>query len=498
MAKKWTGLVVSLFVILAGILGSSRIVQAVGADEGTGSITITNGQSGVDYAAYQIFSASYSVNEGSGQTEGVTYFADEATKNIFESWKNDGVHVNPFVFTSVGNGRYAVTLREGYPDDVVVQFFNYYQDEIEQKFADRRHAPTTIQAPTIVFDNLPYGYYFVTTSSNAAVTLTTAAPKAQIIEKTQRPVIDENAKKVKAGDEWVDWTGTTVGDIRDFKVQYSASNYVNETAIREYNIRDAGTNLEIDETSLVLTIGTKVIPHDQFAAESIVCSVENGVLTMTIPWVDEEGNPLYLPAPVDVTLTYSARVLGPAATQGASNTVEISYAGTTVSSTVNLATYYFRLNKYDKTSFENGSPVQVDGAQFTLWDAAENGNRIYVEPNGTGGYNVVGKGEAYANDVLIEAGLTSIYGLNEGTYYLQEEKAPDGYNRLTTRAAVQVQKPDAADSVNTANVLNAKGALLPGTGEGGYGWLFETALLLSGLGVILLLWKRHKDRLAQH
>ena len=41
------------------------------------------------------------------------------------------------------------------------------------------------------------------------------------------------------------------------------------------------------------------------------------------------------------------------------------------------------------------------------------------------------------NDVEIEAGVAEIRGLADGTYYLEETKAPEGYNKLIDDEIIQ-------------------------------------------------------------
>lgn len=466
--------------------------------QGSGTITVTNGQSGVDYAAYQIFGATYSTS--GNVTDGVAYTADARTKDIFESFQAGTVSPNPFVFTPIpGSDLYAVTKREGYSDDVIVQFFNHFRNEIEQQFASQKHTPTSSTPPTVVFSDLPFGYYFVTSSSGAALSLTTAAPSATILEKSQSPVIDDAAKTVQEGNEWLSWSGTSVGDTRRFRIRFSASNYQNDQLIPEYMLTDTSKNLGIDLSSVTLTITPENAAQPshswsqaQFSENGIQCSLNDGVLSLTIPWANEQG-PLYLPSPNTVELQYSAKVLEPAALNGATNTVDIAFLDTTTESSVNLATYSFILNKYEKTSYENQAPVHVEGAQFTLWDAAEGGHQIYVVANPHGGYLVIGSAQTApdgkSGTVPITAGQTSVAGLNAGVYYLQEEKVPDGYNPLSGRVRFEVKK----DGTNTVDVLNAKGDMLPGTGANSRILIYGAALLSSfvALGLIGLKLRRH-------
>ena len=100
---------------------------------------------------------------------------------------------------------------------------------------------------------------------------------------------------------------------------------------------------------------------------------------------------------------------------------------------------------------------------------------------------------------MVKDGQIRVNGLDNGTYYLEETLAPDGYNKLTAR-----QKFIVADGILTAtfnngvystgsgvHVVNNTGAMLPETG--GLGTLMFTVLGGStalGTGVVLVTKKR--------
>ncbi|MFX3841409.1 SpaA isopeptide-forming pilin-related protein, partial [Streptococcus suis] len=71
----------------------------------------------------------------------------------------------------------------------------------------------------------------------------------------------------------------------------------------------------------------------------------------------------------------------------------------------------------------------LTGAEFKLYDAANNVTEIKVVKESDGVFRVA---QADEQGVVIVAGEVVIKGLNHSTtYYLEEMKAPYGYNILT-------------------------------------------------------------------
>ena len=95
--------------------------------------------------------------------------------------------------------------------------------------------------------------------------------------------------------------------------------------------------------------------------------------------------------------------------------------------------------------------------------------------------------------VTNETGDAFVYGLEEGTYYLVETKAPAGYNLLSYPVNITLNKVSHAVE-NTVMVANSNSFVLPGTG--GIGTTIFTlvgAALSLGSGAVLLGKKRKEE-----
>ena len=87
-------------------------------------------------------------------------------------------------------------------------------------------------------------------------------------------------------------------------------------------------------------------------------------------------------------------------------------------------------------------------------------------------------------------GAAEFIGLSDGTYYLKETKAPDGYNVLTADVEITIagNENDTTTLTHTQKVENNKGALLPETG--GIGTIGLTALAVAVVACALFLPKK--------
>jgi fimbrial isopeptide formation D2 family protein/LPXTG-motif cell wall-anchored protein len=146
-----------------------------------------------------------------------------------------------------------------------------------------------------------------------------------------------------------------------------------------------------------------------------------------------------------------------------------------------VKTLAFKLRKID-----GQTKADLTGAEFSLWTAAENGDQVALVKVEDGKYRVATAAEKNAEgfkSAIIEAGNPQIDGLDDKAYYVQEDKAPAGYNKLTARISVT---PD-----NTAvvehDVENNQGTELPSTGGIGTTIFYVVGgLLLVGAAIILV------------
>ena len=197
-----------------------------------------------------------------------------------------------------------------------------------------------------------------------------------------------------------------------------------------------------------------------------------------------------------------------------SNNPSTGGTGTSEPSIVDVHTFNFTIFKY---YLKDETKTALANAEFELYkanaagDAADTDAKINIVDEGKGVYRQATADEAKATDftsakIVSDAdGKVLVKGLDAGTYYLRETKAPDGYNKLLSDIKVEIKpvydnstgklKSYTVDYTYNGNktqgtvitsqdnspevaVENKTGAQLPSTGSKG-------ALMVTLAGIVL-------------
>ena len=213
----------------------------------------------------------------------------------------------------------------------------------------------------------------------------------------------------------------------------------------------------------------------------------------------------------EFTVTYYAKVNKDAVVTEKNN-AKLEYGNnptdttTTTPSEAKTPTYPLDILKTKKDS-----NVKLAGAKFSLYTSEADAK------NGTNPIKVTGKNGNYvvdSNSTTTEFESVEniegkgynlrVNGLAEGTYYLVETKAPDGYNKLTAPVVIKITKSTDTDvnnwtiskdgTVETDKIIdiaNSTGSLLPSTGgRGAIAFAVIAALLVFGVAVSFIRDKR--------
>lgn len=518
-AKKLLALLLAVMMTLA--LGVTSAFAA-----GNGSITIQNAAQQTTYKAYKIFDAtyandavSYTIPDGSTIASASVPVGDDATQTAFSA-----------IFdTTVAGGKTYVTKKSSVTDDAVVTaWLKAYLASLTNPTAAAT-ATTAEGATTATLSGLDSGYYFVTTSQGTAVSIDTVAPNATVYDKTEvTPNVPTgtNEKEIVVGSETTTVTTADVGSTVNFKVNFSAINYIveeNETSgeiettqITKYTVTDTPSGFSIDNTSVKVKVGDEELAS---TAYSVNKDNTTGKLTVTIPWVDSSNNSIY-DSPSTVAVTYTATLN--AGTNGLStNEAEIKYTtgsgndekdtpipdpGDEDDPDTKIYNYTVSIDKQDGTD----DTKKLSGAKFVLYKTVDGTNYYYkatTDGNGTlTKVEWVSISDGNTLSSLISAGsitevttndsgAASFAGLAAGEYKLVETEAPAGYNLLgspeTVTLATIGETTTNITTTQEVDVDNNKGTTMPATGGIGTTIFYVVGgVLVVAAGVLLVTKKR--------
>ncbi len=364
------------------------------------------------------------------------------------------------------------------------------------------------------FTGLDVGYYlvYVTGGKEIQSSLVTVDATTNTVNlKTEAPSINKTADKATAEIGQV-VTYTVTGAIPDttgyaeyvYKIHDELSkglNFVNDTN------GTACTDNKV-AVKVAFTDGTDASTAPTKAA---LDSKNNKIMSLDLSaWVKanqtNKGK--------EFTVTYYAKVNKNAEVTN-NNKASLEYGNnpsdttTTTPSEAKTNTYPLDINKIKK-----GSEEKLAGAKFRLYSseadakANDESKAIKVSPvvAGVAGSYVVDPTSSTTEfesvkDITGAGYNLRVNGLAEGTYYLVETQAPEGFNKLTDPIKVtitkdsdtnwNVKKNDTAEDDKIIDVENSTGSLLPSTGgRGAIVFAVIAALLVFGVAVSFIRDKR--------
>ena len=493
-ARKLTSLLLALVMVFA--LAVTAFAQDIAVTGGTGSITISNAAKGETYTIYKLFDATVNADGSS-----IAY-----TGTIPES-------LNTY-FTADENGYISATVKakdgENMSEGLKTALKAWTATATEAASAES-------DGSTLNFNNLPYGYYVVTTTQgNQVISVDSTKPNVTIVDKNSST--PEGLSKTASSDD------VSIGDTVTYTVSFKTSNYygagTEAKEIVSYTIEDtlpdflSGVNVTsiiVDKDGDSTTPGDQVDVTAQFTNKKIV-----------IDWYDEANNQFLYDNGATVTITYTAVVTDKAAIDGAGNTNKVTVTWTTkggdapgpdkVETNETIFTYAIALKKV------NNKGTALSGAvfQFPFYvksTADANGAYIYAGTTAA---------EGLTNQITTpDSGVIVVKGVKSGSYEITEVTAPAGYNKLTAPVTVQAVKTNSTTTHTTVYldkdgnvvdvsaketevkvdidtiaatavvVVNKAGAELPSTGGMGTTVFYVLgAVLVVGAGVLLVTKKR--------
>ena len=521
--RKILSVVLTLVMVLAM---AAPGFAASGVQDNSGSITV-NGTEGVTYSIYKMFNLeSYNTNEdaysyrvqltetGEIDTDDPWYqFAEESEiKNNYLKVDAQGYVTWVGAKSDADYAEFAKLALE-YATELIDTDADGEPDtpRIQVEAGNTKTADATGQ---VTFSNLPLGYYLVDSSSGALCALDTTDTSMTVTEKNDVPTIK---KTVEGGEDVTDESGeaintnsASVGDTLNFTITIDA-----KAGAEKYVVTDTMTSgLDLNISSItVYKDGTEtdnIVRDDNYDLKTDITGNDTFTVTFTDEFCDSltDTNMLYI--------TYSAVLNENAITDGTNdvseNEVNLAYGHEhSVDSKTKTYTYKLGIIKTDdENSLLNGAEFELhasvkaeDGEGNPTYTA---GDKIPVVGVTAGGlansdteaadilYYRPAKKNEVNNAVSIKAGNVRICGLGEGIYFLNETKAPEGYNKLSDMKQITVGDGDnLVDDLTVGKYtnggvqfINKTGTLLPSTGGIGTTIFYAAGIVLMAGAVFFV------------
>lgn len=345
---------------------------------------------------------------------------------------------------------------------VVDDLGNYSAEEIEKLAAELKETVKTNKIPATkeqqmtvegtgqtTFDDLDLGYYLVVETTVPAnyiagkpflVAIPFTNPEgtdwvynAKAVPKNYSTSIDKEINKDATGENVSNDGSVKVGDYVPYKIKTRTPNYADEMYTNEtvvFKITDVmsnGLNIVNDETHpVVVKVGGTAIQNDKDKCTiTAIPSNQANTADLTVEFASN-----YLKnkkaSNQEVEITYYAQVTTDAVAGTDANTNQpfLDYTnqpgedpGHVSGPEVKVYTFDIEVMKFT----EEGGTKALAGAEFQLYkDSVKEGNEI-------------GTVQATKED-----GTISFEKMDEGTYYLVETKAPNGYTLLANPIKVEI------------------------------------------------------------
>ena len=487
----------ALLLALILVLGLSVTAFATGE---TGTITVDNPQADQTYTAYKIFDVTYNTEKSA-----YAYTIDSSSKWFATVKAYADVEANGLKLTQVGDTTtWIVEKATGFS---AASFANALKVKVVGDSKDNEIAATgkalTLSSGKATVSGLELGYYFVTSSTGALCNLTTTNPTITIHDKNDVPF-----------EKTVDFSKVGIGDAVEFRI----TGKVPDTTGFEtytYQITDKMSN------GLTFNNDVKVYINGAELTDTTKYTLKTGTAAGDYDFV-LDIDVMNLTAGAKIAVKYSATVNENAAGKIEKNKATLEYSNdptdssktTTREDEETVACAKIVVDKYaaNPNNAEDKSKKLAD-AQFILyykvyavpvslyWEPQVREIKYYKYVPATESEPAKVEWTTNREEATVmttdENGVASFPGLyTYSEYWLEEVKAPAGYNKLTEPILIRIWGDEEgniaeADLTQTASVANNAGTILPATGGMGTTLFYVVgSILLLGAAVLLITKKR--------
>lgn len=505
-------------LLLTAVMTMTMSVTAFAADANNLTVNVLSGQdlNGQTISLYKLFDVTTS---GSGENQNYAYTVNTATdyKDAIKSALGTS-------FTGTTDVEYAEAVKTlGEDKSAPVQKFANDFTEYALKNGTTVKATKTSgkitgkNTTSFVFNGLDKGYYlvYVTGGKKIQSSLVTVDGETTVSLKTEAPSITKTADKdtVSIGQvvkytvtgsvpdttgysEYVYKIHDTLSDGLDFvkNANGDALDNANEVNVKVVFTAEGTTDPSTAPTTATLDTTKKKMSLD--LSEWVRANQANKGKEFTVTYYAKVNKDAVVTEKNKATLEYGNK---PGETT------------TTTPSEAKTPTYPLDINKIKAGTTDD----RLAGAKFSLYNSKSDAT------SGTNAIKVTGSNGNYVVDPTSENTVFEsvksidgqkynlrVNGLAEGTYYLVETKAPDGFNKLTAPIEVKITKSTDTDANNWTiskagtdetdkiiDVENSTGSILPSTGGmGTIAFTVVAALLVLGVAVSFIRDRKKKTK----
>ena len=450
--RKPNKLVALIFAILASIAMLLPTSAYAATNDNTGSITINDAEPGHTYNAYQVLVLeSYDAKAGAYSYKANTKWAD---------WLKTQTQ-----YVAIDAQGY-VTWKEGADVAAFAKAAIAYAEANTITAAGTQTAPAASEGQrysTVKFENLNLGYYLVNTTVGTLCSLDTTTPNVVMKEKNDLPGIVKEVKEDSTG-EWGEENSAEIGDTVEFKTTITA-----KAGAESYVLHDVmSKGLTLNADSIKVQVGGSDLDAANYTVKKTGLTDEcDFEIEFAQSYLDT------ITADTSIVVTYTAVVNENAEVFNGSNTnkTKLTFGENHRDETTwdETKTYTYKVDVV-KT---DGSNKVLDGAEFKLYDAETGGNEIALVKVSDGVYRFAKDGEqGVVGTITTVDGQLEIKGFDANTtYWLEETKAPEGYNKLAGRVEIAVKEANIDATVDGGiwqsggvHIVNNTGTELPSTG----------------------------------
>ena len=471
LSRKILSLVLALAMVMG--LATTAFAEEGGETTTSGSITITNALKGETYNAYQIlYLESYDAENNI-----YAYKANPAWKEWLETQEE---------YVSVDAQGYVTWVKDAKAAD----FAKAAKGQLSGKTVAGSVTPTADGSATI--SNLKLGYYLVDSTVGALCELNTTNPSVEITDKNTKPTIEKKVQE-DSDESWGDVNDADIGQTVNFKSTISA-----KPGARNYLVHDKmDSHLKFDSVTSITAGDTTLAAGEDY---TVVTTGLNDGCTFHIVFTQTYLGSIT--ADTNIVINYTAKLTSNAvAGTGYVNETWLDYGDKQHTEHDTTTTYTWKLPIY-KYHMDGEAKKALAGAEFILYKGSEE-NRDYAKVT-EGKLTGWTKEKAEATKLVSgDDGMIAVEGLDADTYYLEETKAPGGYNKLAGPVKVDISHTVTDEGAHMTHTLkqnttdvakveieNKSGTELPSTGGIGTTIFYVLGSILVIGAVVLLIAKK--------